>query len=58
MKVNIQSIGDIENVMNKVQRKILSKGENPTLHHKPHKVTGLGNSRLIHECGHSDQHHM
>ena len=61
VKVNIQSICDIENAMNYMQRKILwssPKGENPRLHRKLHTVMGLSNSQLIHECGHGDQHHM
>ena len=55
MKVNIQSVSDIENVMKKVQCKVLwssPEGENPRLHYKPHMVMSLGNSQLIHECGH------
>ena len=61
MKVNIQSICHIENAMNKVQHKILwssPKEEHFRIHHKLHMVTGLSNSWLIYECGHSDQHHM
>ena len=56
MKVNIQSVSDIENAMNKVQHKVLwsSSGENLRLHHKLYMVTGLSNSQLIHECGHCD----
>ena len=61
IKVNIQSIRDIENAMNQVQRKILwssPKGENPRLHRKLYTIMGLGNSQLIHEWGHGNRHHM
>ena len=61
MKVNIQSVSDIENATNKVQCKVLwssPEGENPRLHCKLHTVMGLDNSELIYECGHRDQYHM